>query len=375
MFFSRKGRAGQTAEAPRPAPAATIAEAEDPRDIGEIDAEIEELSAANRREPDPEVTRRILALRHQAGLKLIDRPASDLAYPEPAFDRLPGGGGIAEVEAGEVTPELLRAAMLRDGSLLIRGLIPREEALHIAGEIDRAFEARQAREAGTGNGSAYFADFESDERFKLDIERSVVNGGGAGLLAADSPQVIHQVFEAFERAGLRRLAGDYLGERTAISVNKSLLRKVIPTLFKDAAEAAGTAGVRPSAWHQDGAFWNPDNGFVRDVRALNVWLSLSRCGDLAPGMDVVARRLDNIVPTGTEGATFNWSVSQAVAEESAGDAGIVRPIFEPGDALLFDELCLHSTAAEPDMPNPRYAVESWFFGGSGFPTKYAPLAF
>ncbi len=374
MFFSRKGRAGRAAHASASAPAATIAEAVDPRDIEAIDAEIEALSEANRTQPDPEVTRRILALRHQAGLKLIDRPVSELAYPEPAFDRLGNGGGLPEAQAAEVTPELLRAAMLRGGCLLIRGLIPREEALRLAGEIDRAFEARDAA-AGSANGSAYFDDFDADPRFALDVERTVVNGSGAGLLAADSPEVIHQVFEAFERAGMRRLAADYLGERTAISVNKSLLRKVVPTLFKDAAEAAGTAGVRPSAWHQDGAFWNPENGFVRDVRALNVWLSLSRCGDLAPGMDIVGRRLERIVPTGTEGATFNWSVSQAVAEESAGEAGIVRPIFEPGDALLFDELCLHSTAAEPEMPNPRYAVESWFFGGSGFPTKYAPLAF
>jgi hypothetical protein len=64
-----------------------------------------------------------------------------------------------------------------------------------------------------------------------------------------------------------------------------------------------------------------------------------------------------------------------MAEEVSAEVGIVRPIFEPGDVLLFDELFLHSTAAEPDMPNPRYAVESWFFGPSGFPRQYAPLAF
>jgi len=27
------------------------------------------------------------------------------------------------------------------------------------------------------------------------------------------------------------------------------------------------------------------------------------------------------------------------------------------------------------MPNPRYAIESWFFGASGFPRAYTPLAF
>jgi hypothetical protein len=51
----------------------------------------------------------------------------------------------------------------------------------------------------------------------------------------------------------------------------------------------------------------------------------------------------------------------------------VRPIFEPGDALFFDELFLHQTASDPAMPNPRYAIESWFFAPSGFPGDYAPL--
>ena len=110
------------------------------------------------------------------------------------------------------------------------------------------------------------------------------------------------------------------------------------------------------------------------MRALNVWLSLSRCGDVAPGLDIVPRRLEEIVPTGTEGAVFDWSVSRAVTEEAAGDVEIMRPIFEPGDVLLFDELFLHATAAEPEMPNMRYAVESWFFGPSAFPAGYAPLA-
>jgi len=105
-----------------------------------------------------------------------------------------------------------------------------------------------------------------------------------------------------------------------------------------------------------------------------VWVALSRCGDVAPGMDLVPRRLDGIAPAGTEGAVFEWSVSQAVAEEAAGEAGIVRPVFEPGDVLLFDELFLHATAATPEMTQPRYAVECWFFGPSAFPEGYAPLA-
>ena len=40
--------------------------------------------------------------------------------------------------------------------------------------------------------------------------------------------------------------------------------------------------------------------------------------------------------------------------------GVVRPQFEAGDLLFFDDLCLHRTATEPHMsrPTPRHrAVE------------------
>ena len=52
-----------------------------------------------------------------------------------------------------------------------------------------------------------------------------------------------------------------------------------------------------------------------------------------------------------------------------------RPIFDPGDALLFDDLFLHQTGSDPSMPNTRYAIESWFFGPSAYPDEYVPIAF
>jgi hypothetical protein len=121
------------------------------------------------------------------------------------------------------------------------------------------------------------------------------------------------------------------------------------------------------AWHQDGAFMGP-------VRSLNLWLALSRCGDVAPGLDLVPRRLDHLVASQTDEAILDFQVSQAKAEEAAGDKAILRPIFEPGDALFFDEMFLHQTASDPSMPNPRFALENWFFGSSSFPVDYAPVA-
>jgi hypothetical protein len=67
-------------------------------------------------------------------------------------------------------------------------------------------------------------------------------------------------------------------------------------------------------------------------------------------------------------------VSDAAACRAAGDTPIVRPRFEAGDALLFDELCLHQTAAHHGMTKPRLAIESWFFGASAMPSTYTPYA-
>ncbi len=173
------------------------------------------------------------------------------------------------------------------------------------------------------------------------------------MLAVDAPMLGVEMIDMFEAAGVQRLVEGYLGEPPLISLEKTTLRKAEPHVS--------------GAWHQDGKF-------MGDVRALNLWLSLSRCGDEAPGLDIVPRRLDGIVETGGADSFLEIQVSQKQAEAAAGDTPIVRPIFEPGDALLFDELFLHSTGSDPSMPKPRYAIESWFFGGSAFPDDYGPVA-
>ncbi len=331
-----------------------VAEPQSPEEMFE---EIGELTRANRERRDPEIERRILLLRHRAGAGLADPGAQPPPLPEPDFDALPtaDGPGPPVVRTDQLSSGLLRAGILRQGCLLIRGVIEPDEAAEMATEVERSFQARDAFLAGDGAGEGgYYEEFEPEAQYDLAAERSWVTGGG-GIWGADSPRLMFDVLEKLERAGLQRLISDYLGERPAISVNKCTLRKVDPD-----------TGV---GWHQDGAFLGDG------VRAMNVWIALTRCGDVAPGMDIVPRRLDEIVETGTRGATFDWSVGPEVAEEAAGDVGILRPIFEAGDVLLFDDMFLHTTATDPSMTKTRYAIESWFFGPSGFPREYVPLAF
>jgi hypothetical protein len=318
----------------------------------ELDAEIERLTAENRDEHDPAIERRLLRLRHIAGRRALDAARSRPPYAEPEFARLPAAPPLPEIAAADLTPGLLRAGILRDGCLLVRGLIGREAALDFAAAIDRSFAERERHDDGGDATDGWYEEFAPHPRFLPVTERPWIKEGG-GVLAADSPLLTFRMLELFADAGLSALVSGYLGEPALYSVQKTTLRKAEP--------AVG------GAWHQDGAF-------MGDVRSLNLWLALSRCGDEAPGLDIVPRRLDSIVATGTDEAVLSYQVSQRKAEEAAGGTPIVRPIFEPGDALFFDELFLHQTGSDPSMPRPRFAIENWFFGPSGFPAEFAPLA-
>ena len=320
----------------------------------ELLEEIEELTRSNSEHRDPQAEVRLVNLRHAAGIQLLEAGGSGAQFPEPAFDRLPDrNGGLAGITPEQVTPEVLRAGILRDGCLLVRGVLSRDRAGHLVDQISAAFRARDELRAGRPADAGYYREFVPDPRFLGEEGGRDWVAGGGGLWVADSPHLMFEMLDCYERAGLTRVINDYLGERPTISVQKCTLRKVDP----DAGHG----------WHQDGSF-------MGDVRALNVWLSLSRCGDEAPGMDILPRRLDHLLSTGTEGAWFDWDVSPQVVKETASGGEILRPIFEPGDVLLFDELFLHSTAAEPTMQKSRLAIESWFFGASSSPTEYAPLA-
>ncbi len=332
---------------------AATAVAEPPADPKPLLAELDALVAENRDSRDADREERIRALRHEAAIALVAKPNEGLSYPEPDTAKLPErtGSDLPEFTPDDLTPELLRAAILRDGAMLVRGVVPRDHALALAERIDETFVERDAYSDGTGQAGDLYREFQPNDPYTVE-ERPWIKEGG-GVLAADAPALMYDMLDTFERANVLDAIGGYLGERPLISVNKCTLRKATP-------DVAG-------AWHQDGAF-------MGDVRAMNVWLSLSRCGDEAPGMDLVPRRLDDLVEAGGEGTFLDYQVSDKTAAESAGDYDIIRPIFEPGDALLFDDLFLHQTGSDPSMPNARYAIESWFFGTTGFTHNYVPLA-
>ena len=44
----------------------------------------------------------------------------------------------------------------------------------------------------------------------------------------------------------------------------------------------------------------------------------------------------------------------------------MRPVFDAGDALIFDHLNLHRTAIDPGMTRDRHAIETWLFSPSTY---------
>lgn len=334
---------GGVAVADQPAPRLSGSESE-------LRAELERLTERNRDHRDLETERGILTLRNLIGVAALESPPAPREHPTPD-PGLPESPQLPELRREQVTPGLLRAGILRDGCLLVRGLVPRADALRFAEQIDRAFVERDRHDDGEPHDPAYYSEFEPDARFGTEMARPWIKLGG-GVLAVDSPMLFSGMQEMFAAAGLRELVEGYLGEPPMITAQKTTLRKAAPSV--------------PGAWHQDGKF-------MGQVRALNLWLSLSRCGDEAPGLDIVPRRLDGFLTTQTDEALLDYAASQKVVEEAAGEKGVLRPIFEPGDALFFDDLFMHKTGSDPGMPKPRYAIENWFFGASAFPTEYAPL--
>lgn len=317
--------------------------------------EIAELTEANRLDPDPDRERRMVQLRHAAFAELERGKPGPL--PEPDFEALERVDGMPSVPLDRFTPSALRAGILDGGCLLIRGVVDRPGCQELIEGIDSAFSSRAgAQTDGLGSDPAWYSPLTvGDDGDIVDVlarqRRWVAKGGG--LWTADSPRMTFELIDVFASSGLLETIGGYLGQRPAVSLNKWTLRRVSPGTDAD--------------WHQDGAFLG------KEIRAMNIWMALTDCGRDAPGMDLVVRRLDEIVETGTEGARFDWSVSPQKVAELLGDERPLRPAFEAGDVLLFDERFLHETGASPGMTRDRYAVETWCFAPGAYPKKQVPL--
>ncbi|HTK17578.1 MAG TPA: phytanoyl-CoA dioxygenase family protein [Acidimicrobiia bacterium] len=309
---------------------------------GELLAAIELLTEANRRARDVRIEEQLLELRYQAYAK-GPRPSEPPFQPEAVTDMFPGAI-VPEIDAALLTVDAVRSAILCHGSLIVRGLLQPDRVRSLVDDIDAVFDGYDRfRERGkVDEDPEWFKPFKYEPKLK---ERHFRRQAG-GVLAVDSPRALFNVIEAFDESAVGNVVREYFDEPPALLAKKWTLRRT--------PHDAG-----PSDWHQDGAFMG------QGIRSLDVWVALSHCGDTAPGIDIVGRRLDEIVERGTEGAWLEWTVGPGVVERVA-RGNVVRPVFEAGDAVLFDHMNLHRTATDPSFTHDRYAIEAWFFAPSTY---------
>jgi hypothetical protein len=321
---------------------------------------IEAYSEANRRQRDARIERHLVRLRHDA-FELLDRSAGPADWPPSGDDPFADCPGIPEISADELTADAIRGGIVHHGSLLVRGLVPPARVQQLIEDIDRSMAAHDERVAGAPDSpdESWFVPFNAGPAYKpLGFFRRKWVREGGGVWTIDSPRALFDLIETFREVGIGEVIEEYLGERPAFAVDKCTLRRV-------------PVDIAGADWHQDGSFLGGG------IRTVNVWLALTACGGDAdaPGLEIVPRRLQEVAATGTDGATFDWSVGPGMVEKVSDGVDLVRPRFEPGDALLFDELNLHRTATRPGLRSERYAVETWFFAPSRYPADQVPIMF
>jgi hypothetical protein len=319
------------------------------RSARRFDEAIETLTVAYRESGDPELAVELLNLRHEAFMA-TPHPVGRDSWPPRAPDLFGPVDGLVEVDREGFDVDVLTSAIVHHGSLVVRRLLPADQIDVLNRHIDRTYDYFAGAERAADGWYRPFVGYPSSGLGALD--RSFEPNGRA-TFAADVPEAFVDVVAVARQSGALDVIETYLGEPPALSVLKTTLRKVAPD--------------SGAAWHQDGAFLG------RDIRSLNMWIALSDCGIDAPTLDMVARRLTDIVETGTAGSPFTWSVGDAVAERAADGSPIVRPIFRAGDAIFFDHLNLHRTGVGPGMTRERSALEAWFFAPSTFPLDQVPL--
>ena len=303
------------------------------------------------------IDRELLMARFEAARALIRQPEPRSSRPgSSSFDWATGSSWPPRVPRSEITPEVVMGAIASAGCIWVEGLLDPADVAWLRDGIDRAVEGHD-RWAGDGYPEEapvdpWFSPF-IPEPAMVHMTRPALRDRG-GVFLADSPRLIRRWFDLLAEVGILDLVTEAFGETPVTSLDKDTLRRV-----------ATGEGIE---WHQDGAFLGPES------KSLDVWVTLTDCAT-APGLDLVSRRFEEIVETGTGGASFDWSTGPEVIAELARTTPVVRPPFAAGDALIFDGLLLHRSAQEP--PDAvRYAIETWFFPPSRFPShQQVPLSF
>jgi len=314
------------------------------------------LTEANRRLHSSAIEILLVNLRHDSFFHHV--PTSSLAsWPPHPDDLYANQPGIPEIDRQDFNATNVASGVFNHGSIIVRNMLTKDQVSLMRNSIIKTYAQHDKAMAGAPEAETapWFVPFNPAPREGTEaiIGRDWFRQSGAEL-AADSPRGLFNLINCLQDAGITDMVTEYLGERPALSVRKTSLRQV-------------PHNQTVTGWHQDGAFLG------QGIRTVNVWIALTDCGVDAPSMDMVPRRLTDIVPIGTEGALMSWTVSQILVEDAAGDTPPVRLQFREGDAIIFDEMNLHRTSSSAEFLRDRFAIEAWFFAPSCYPIEQLPI--
>jgi hypothetical protein len=304
-----------------------------------------ELSTQSRTTPNAGAEQALLYARHAAFRNLPKATPNPMPSNTAHAVSVDAAVGLPVCE-GQPSAELVRSAIDQHGSLVVRNLLPRSRAEELKKAVLDSVAARNSFKAGGDRNPAYYTEF---DHIANNATREFTSE--AGVLAADSPRGHFLMVEALNDHGIVDIAGKLLGDRPALSVEKCVLRKVEPQLY--------------ASWHQDGAFLG------ERISTLDVWVALTPCGRTAPGLEIFPRRMNRVLPTG---CFFSWDLSDETLAQEYPGVRSVMPEFDVGDAIIFDQLCVHRSGFSSGMTDTRLAVECWLFAPASIPVEYTGLA-
>lgn len=293
------------------------------------------LQAGNVGLLDAGVEIRLAELRRDA---VVEIPEVD-THPVPQFDDpFPGHSGLIEINREDATPEVVGGAVQHHGCVLVRGLLSPEAATHLAQDIEHSFDALKAAHDGAPPSETrpWYVPLAPHPDLPSYVPEQRANLSYYRVCTVDSPRTMFDVVDTYERAGIHDIARAFLGARPVHTSQKWALRRMPKRSIY--------------GWHQEASVF--DSG---PLRAINVWMSLTECGVDSPGFDVLPRREPEIIP-----ADRGFMLTEETFDRVR-DCDFASPLYQPGDAMIFDEYLIHRTNTNQSMPGERTSIESWYF--------------
>lgn len=295
-------------------------------------AAIEALREENLRARAAPIEAELVRLRAEYGKTLSGQGRGKEICRPVATDVFAGIKGLPEITADELTGSTLAAALLYHGGLLVRGL-------YRATHLERLAELVASQEEA--------------------------NRGDNAPLSC-TPFTFFSLLEIYRESGLLPAVASYLDGQPLLLAERTKLRH-------NRVERDAFAAI---PWHQD------INFFGKRSYAVNCWAAVTSCGTRNPGLGIIPLSVEQRFGWKEEDGIAPLGYAQAYAKTNATNdfdellekCPAVYPGLEPGDALLFDEMTVHRTAAKAWELSEQIVTVSWFFRPAGFPEWGTPLA-